>query len=78
MKSTDEKPALESVPDEPEAMPYQVVLSIGMVGDPTDQMQLELAAKMTALVDAMRTRFPTRVFDAQITDYVMNTEARQI
>lgn len=89
---TEDRPTVEAVPDsetiddieeieskpEPEGVPYQVVLSIGMVGDPTDQVQLELTAKMTALVDAMRTRFPDRVFEAQLTDYVMNTETRQI
>jgi hypothetical protein len=78
--SDENKPAGEAVSDEPESegMPYQVILSIGMVGDPTDQVQLELTAKMTALVDAMRTRFPKRDFQATITDYIMGTEARQI
>ena len=76
---SDNKPDLEAVPDvEPEGLPYQVVLSIGMVGDPTDQVQIELTAKMTALVDAMRTRFPDRVFEASVTDYIMGTEARQV
>jgi len=73
-----DEPKLEAVPDEPVALPYQVVLSVGMVGDPTDQVQIELTAKMTALVDAMRTRFPERVFEASITDYIMGTEARQV
>ena len=74
---TDE-PKLEAVPDEPVPLPYQVVLSVGMVGDPTDQVQLELTAKMAVLVDAMRTRFPERVFEASVTDYIMGTEARQV
>jgi len=50
---SDDKPKIEAVEDEPEGMPYQVVLSIGMVGDIQDQVQLELTAKMTVLVDAM-------------------------
>lgn len=79
-KAKKKKPAVKSVPDEPavEGVPYQVVLQIGMVGDPNDQAQIELTAKMTALVDAMRTRFPDRAFSASITDYIMGTEARQI
>lgn len=79
-KPAKKKKPVKTVPDEPaiEGMPYQVILSIGMVGDPTDQVQLELTAKMTALVDAMRARFPDRVFNASITDYIMGTEARQI
>lgn len=77
-KAKKKKPPVKAVPDEPEGVPYQVVLQIGMVGDPNDQAQLELTAKMTALVDAMRTRFPDRAFSASITDYIMGTEARQI
>ncbi len=79
--SEEDKPVVEVVPDEPEveAVPYQVILQIGMTGgDPTDQVQLELIAKMTALVDAMRVRFLEREFNASITDYIMGTEARQV
>lgn len=64
--------------DEQEGIPYQVILSVNMVGDPSDTEHQELTTKMTALIDAMRTRFPDREFGASITDYIMGTEARSI
>lgn len=79
--SDEKEPAVEGVEDDPDSdlsMPYQAVLIVAMVGNPTDPEQVELIAKMEALVDAMRKRFPSRVFESKITDCITGTPERSI
>jgi len=72
----------EAVEEEPEVGGWQVVLSVVMTGDPSvldsDTAQQELTSAMVVMVDNIRRRFPGRIEQASITDFIFGMEARQI